>query len=438
MLASVDGAALGQVGATRLIRSLPEPGQVEGIVTVSDLGYGGGDPPAVVGWSDTTDRASQRLQRTAAESVREEAGAPAPGTGALGQVARLSFPLGIGAQGVLLGGGYDAVRVAGAGEREAASGTAGDTIDRDRLGILGRVTLRTVNALDQAKTSPGHPSAYVTVVSQVMPGWVLGFLGLTLILPALVAGVDAFARVRRRRSPVAPWLGWLAAGVFAFVLGLGLAHLLTLVGAVDPPAAPVSPDLQPLDVGALGRHGGRRDRRGRRRGWACAGWRGALDPDLRATAAPGAAVVLCLAMTLGTVVLWLVNPFSALVMVPALHLWMLATLVDPPPGRRARLLMVAGGLVLPVLLAIYQLLVLGLNPLAGAWYLLLLVTGGHIGLVSSLLGCLFAGVLGGVVAVALSEPLEAPRPPREVPKVRGPASYAGPGSLGGTDSALRR
>ena len=137
-------------------------------------------------------------------------------------------------------------------------------------------------------------------------------------------------------------------------------------------------------------------------------------------------------------VLWLVNPFSALVMIPALHLWLLATLVDPAPGRRARMALVAGGLVLPLLLVVYQLLVLGLNPVAGAWYLMLLVTGGHISLVSSLLGCVFAGVLTGVVAVARSEPPEAPRPPREVPKVRGPATYAGPGSLGGTDSALRR
>ncbi len=437
VLASVDGSALGQVGATRLMRSLPDPDQVEGIVTLSELGYGGGDPPTVVGWSTTTDRASQRLQRTAAESVRQETEAPVPGTSPAGQVGRLSFPLGIGAQGVLLGGGYDAVRVAGGGEREDTSDTARDTIDRDRLGTLGRVALRTVNALDQASSAPGAPSAYVTVAGQVMPGWVFAVLGLTLILPALVASVDAFARVRRRRRPVTPWLAWVAAAGLAFALGLGLAHLLDLFGAVDPPAAPVAPDLIPLDAGALG---------------AMAGvlivvvgsWIGlrrvavAADPDLRAPAAPGAAVVLCLVMSAGMLVLWLINPFAALVMSPALHLWMLATLVDPPPGRRARLGLVAGGLVLPLLLVLYQLLVLGLDPLGGAWYLLLLVTGGHVGLVGSLLGCLFAGVLTGVVAVARSDPPEAPRPPREVPKVRGPATYAGPGSLGGTDSALRR
>ncbi len=38
VLASVDGSALGQVGASQLMRSLPDPDQVEGIVTVSELG----------------------------------------------------------------------------------------------------------------------------------------------------------------------------------------------------------------------------------------------------------------------------------------------------------------------------------------------------------------------------------------------------------------
>ena len=49
-------------------------------------------------------------------------------------------------------------------------------------------------------------------------------------------------------------------------------------------------------------------------------------------------------MSRGMLVLWLVNPFSALIMVPALHLWMLATLRGPAPaGRRTRMALVAGG-----------------------------------------------------------------------------------------------
>jgi MFS family permease len=252
-----------------------------------------------------------------------------------------------------------------------------------------------------------------------------------------VASVDAFARARRRRLAIAPWAAWLGAGVLAFVIGVVLAYLLGLVGAIDPPAAPVPPELEPLGVGplvalvaVLGVVAG---------GWVLLRRLAiAADPDLRDPSAPGAAVVLSLALAVATLVLWLVNPFSALVMVPALHGWMLAVLVDPAPGRRARLAMIAGGLVLPALLCIYQLIVLHLDPLSGAWYLLLLVTGGHVGLLGALLGCVFAACLAGLVAAVLSTPGEPPPPPREVPTVRGPASYAGPGSLGGTDSALRR
>jgi hypothetical protein len=90
----------------------------------------------------------------------------------------------------------------------------------------------------------------------------------------------------------------------------------------------------------------------------------------------------------------------------------------------------------PILLvALYYMLRLSLNPLEGAWYLLLLVTGGQVGLITAALGALFLGLFGSIVSIAArrSEP-EVDEPD----SVRGPASYAGPGSLGGTDSALRR
>jgi hypothetical protein len=436
VLASVDGARLGEVGTERLVSQLGGPGQVDGVVVLSGLGSRG-RRPAVVSWSNGTQRAGLQLLRTAVDSLREEAGEVAAGSSAAGQLARLSFPLGIGAQGVLLDHGYDAVRIAGGGDLQDTSETGRERIDADRLGINGRAVLRTVTALDQSHRHGGSPRTYVTAVSQVMPGWVLSVFAFTLILPVLVAAIDAFARVRRRRLAVAPWLAWLGAGVLAFVAGLVLAYLLSLVGATDPPAAPVPPELEPLGVGPVvalvavaGVVGG---------GWVLLRRLAiAADPDLRDPSVPGAAVVLSLALVGATVILWLVNPFSALIMVPALHLWVLAVLVDPAPGRRARLAMIAGGLVLPVLLWIYELSILHLDPLSGAWYLLLLVTGGHIGLLGAFLGCVFAAALAGFVAAVLSTPIEPPPPPREVPTVRGPATYAGPGSLGGTDSALRR
>lgn len=437
VLASVDGGALGEVGAARLGSAVGGPGLVDGVVVVSSLGYGGPDRPAVVSWSNDTARAGLRLQRTAAESLRAETDAVAPGASTGGQLARLSFPLGLGAQGVLLDDGYDAVRIAGGGELQDTSASRVENIDPKRLGVGGRAALRTVTALDQARSRGEGASTSVTAVSQVMPGWVLSVLGLALILPALVASVDAFARVRRRRSAVSAWLAWLGAGTLAFLLGVGLARFLDLVGAIDSPAAPVGPRLSALGIGPIAALAAAALAVGL--AWVLLRRLAtAADPDLRDPAAPGAAVVVGLALSLCTLALWLVNPFSALIMVPALHLWSLAVLVDPAPGRRGRLALVAGGLVLPALLVIYELSILSIDPLSGAWYLMLLVAGGHIGALSALLGCIYAAVLGCVVSIALSTPAEPKRPPREIPKVRGPAGYAGPGSLGGTDSALRR
>ena len=437
VLASVDGSTLGEVGARRLAGRLESPDLVDGVLAISSLAARSTERPAVLTWSNDVTRAGIGLQRTVSDSIRQELAAPASGASPAGQLARLAFPIGIGAQGVLLDEGYEAVRIAGDGEVGETGGSQPTDVDEDRLGGLGRATLRSVTALDQGGRPEHGPRNYITAVSQVLPGWVLRLLALTLLLPALVAAVDAFARARRRRLAVAPWFSWLGAGVLALLLGLGLSYVLVLTGAAtDPPAAPVPPGLYPLDASA---------------GLVLAvvvvaaalAWIALralavrADRALQDPAEPEAGVAVSLVLTLAALALWAVNPFSALLLAPGVHLWMLATLVDPPPSRRARLVMVAAGAVLPALLAAYNLTVLGLDPLAGAWYLFLLVTGGHVSVVSALLGCVLAAALGSVIAIART-----PHPEVETkadgPSVRGPGSYAGPGSLGGTPSALRR
>lgn len=356
-------------------------------------------------------------------------------TGPVGQLARLAVPVGVGAQGVLLERGIDAVRISGSGELPPKGSTALSRVDRDRLGGLGRAALRTLSALDSGPPPKRGPETYLTIVSQVMPGWALAVLALTLLVPALVASVDAFARARRQREPVGPWLGWLAARTVPFLLALAIARALALVNLTpDPPPAAVSPSYFPLDGPAivvlalvtvatvlLGM--GARQLVGR------------SHPELARPDAPGAACAAALALSVGGLVLWLVNPFAALLAAPAVHLWMLATLSDPTPSRRARAVMVAIGAVPILLVALYYMLRLSLNPLEGVWYLLLLVTGGQVGVLTAVLGALFLGLFGSIVSIAArsGEP-----DPDEPASVRGPASYAGPGSLGGTDSALRR
>src|SRR4051812_21339893 len=142
VLASIDGSHVGQAGARRMIEVLPEPDLVDAVLVVSDLGARSGGPP-VQAWSNDSTRAGIALQRTVAESIRLELGGASGGSGTFGQLARLSFPIGIGAQGVLLESGDDAGRISGSGELPPGGSGPPQAIDPDRLGGLGPATPRT-------------------------------------------------------------------------------------------------------------------------------------------------------------------------------------------------------------------------------------------------------------------------------------------------------
>ncbi len=440
VLASVDGAAMGEAGATRLADRMGDPGLIDGVLVMTDLGAKHRSGGVIAPWSNGSERTGIALQRTAADSLRQELPDPAGSTSVSGQLARLALPVGIGEQGVFLEAGYDSIRISGSGELPPEGARKAGDLDPDRLGGLGRTTLRTLTALDEGQPAQRGPSSYVIAVSQVLPGWVLAVLALGFLIPVIVASVDAFARVRRRRLAVTPWLRWLAAAVLPFVVGLALAELLSLLDATPEHAgAPVAPGLNPLDGPALGVLGGIT------LAVALVFWllRRAVvsaDAELADPSRPGAATATSLVVAGSLLVLWLVNPYAALVMVPAAHLWMLATLVDPKPPRRARIVLIAGGLLAPLLVVVYYLFALDIDPLSGAWYLLLLVTGHSLGLITALLGCVLLGAFASVVSISRATREEPPaqRPGQPTKPVYGPGSYAGPGSLGGTESALRR
>ncbi len=439
VLASVDGSNLGEVGARELVGDLSQPELVDAVIVISDLGAQSSSGPLLQAWSNDSRRAGIGLQRTVANSIRDEVGSSAGGSGTLGQFFRLSFPIGIGAQGVLLEQGYDAVRISGSGELPPEGDGPVEAIDEDRLGMLGRAALRTLTAVDQGPRPEHGPESYVQAVSQVLPGWVISLLAGTLLLPVLVASVDAFARARRRQVDVLRWLRWVAVWVAPFLAALALAQFLALVGATPaPPPAPVAPKVLPLDAAALG---------------VLAGVVAAMvlalflarwlafrpDPELREPVEPGAGVALALAIAAGSLLLWLVNPFAGLLAVPAAHLWMLTVLTRPQPPRRLRVVLIGLGVAPVALVAVYYLFALSVDPLHGAWYLLMLVAGHSVGIVLSLIGCLMLAAACATAEIAWRLPdQDEAEPGPQGPAVYGPGSYAGPGSLGGTESALRR
>lgn len=429
VLASVDGSNLGEVGTTELLGELPSPSLVDGVLVMSDLASSSRRGPIGQVWANDPRRGGIGLARTVADSIRQELEVRAEGSGALGQLARLSFPIGIGAQGPLVENGYDTVRISGSGELPPGGDGPVEAIDEDTIGALGRATLRTVTALDQGRRPEHGPESYVTAVSQVMAGWVLALLGGTLLLPVLVASVDAFARARRRGMEVLGWLRWLGSWVAPFLAGLAVAEVLALSGATPvPPPAPVAPALLPVDGPALGVLGGVA---GAMLLALVLGRFLAARPErsLAAPEGPGAGVAIALCLALASMALWLVNPYAGLLVVPAAHLWMLAVLANAERRRRSRAVLLALGALPVVLVALYYLIALAMDPLSGAWYLFMLVTGHSVSLATSLIGCLMLGLLAAAIELVARSPVES----RDVPDPALPSLF-GPG--GNTASGL--
>jgi hypothetical protein len=134
--------------------------------------------------------------------------------------------------------------------------------------------------------------------------------------------------------------------------------------------------------------------------------------------------------------IWIVNPFAAALLVPALHVWLLVTVPEIRIRPAAAVALVAAALAPVALIAAYYAQQLGLGLAEVPWTALLLVAGGHVGVFAALAWCVLLGCLVAVLAIVRARARGAPE--TEEPTTRGPVTYAGPGSLGGTESALRR
>lgn len=437
VLASVDGSTLGDAGARRFAATAPDRDRIEAVIVLSNVASSVSHGPLVIAWSTDDRRGSIGLQRTAVASVREELGATLSEEGALGQFVRLAYPLGLGAQGPLLARGIEALRISGSGELAPPADRRGlEDVDVDRLGQLGRASLRLVSALDQASAPPEHgPRSYVAVSRRVLPGWVLGLLAATLLLPPLVTSVDALARARRRREAAPGWWRTLGLRSLPFVAAFLMAELLVLIGqAPDAGAAPPEPDVYPLDGEAAAALG------------ACAAtallvWllvRPRLIRQAEAAQEGGAAATTTVAACLAVAVAWILNPYAALLLIPAVHLWMLAVLAGVRLRRLTAAALVLAGLLGPAVAAVVYLDRLALDPVEAVWYVWILVTGHAISPVTTLLACVGAGIALTALTLIAGRAGAPPPPEPEGPRVRGPGGHAGPGALGGTPSTLTR
>jgi Peptidase family M28 len=431
---SISGST-GLAGATNLARSLT--GQpVDAVIALGDLAGAHVTGPIVVPWSTGQNVAPPLLRTTVEAAVRTQSSLRPGGTSLGGQLAHLAFPLTISEQGPFDARGLPSVLVSLSGDHVPA---ADAQVDGGHLTGMGQAVLQAVNSLD-AGSSVGAPAPYVLIQGKVLPAWAVRLLVLALILPVLAATVDGLARARRRGHSITRWTLWVLASAVPFLLALVVFIVARLLGAIaNAPPGAVAANAVPLHgagvtvllLGLLAivlgfvfvrpliiaASGGRR--------------------GLEGSAPEGAGVALLLVMCVVALAVWVVNPFAALLIVPALHLWMWVADADVRlrPVVSAVLLLI--GLAPPILVVAYYAHALSLGPVGLLWNGLLLLLGGQLTIATAvewsvLLGCVASVIL--LVVHAAREPT-----PEQLPiTVRGPIGYAGPGSLGGTESAIRR
>ena len=448
VLASTS-ASIGAAGAAELARGLPQP--VDAVIVLGDMAGTNVRTPIVVPWSDSTLVAPPLLRNTVAQALQEQTGLSAGEESIGGQFLHLAFPLAASEQRPFADSGEPAVLVSTSGSRVPA---ADEPTSQGQIGGFGRAVLQTVSALESGESVPA-PSSYMRWKGSLIPEWAVRLLVLALMVPVLVATVDGLARVRRRGHRVARWVWWVLSACIPFVLAVLAVLGLRLVGLINiAPPGPIGGDALTLGgravailiglglVIVLGSVAvwwfGRRMWSGSAAAEAPANGRSRrrqVVPD--DAASPGAAAALMLVLCVVTLAIWPENPFAAALLVPALHCWM--WIVAPEQRLRApwALLLLLAGLVPGVLAVLYYAMVMALGPAAAAWNAVLMLAGGDFSVMAALEWSI---VLGCVVSLALMMVRIARQPhPAEVPvTVRGPISYAGPGSLGASKPAVRR
>ncbi len=438
VLASTSGTQ-GTAGAIRLAATLGGP--VDAVLVLGDVASAHVQQPIILPWSTRQAVAPPALRNTVASALGAQTSLANSFTGLGGQFAHLAFPFTLGQQAPFGARGIPAVELSLSGEQGPAADAA--IMNADQLTGVGRAVLATISALDSGTTLPA-PAAYVLLGGKVVPGWAISLFVLSLLVPVLLTTVDGVARARRRGHVIWRSLTLILAAAVPFMLLVGIVLLARLIGVITvAPPGPVAAGAIPLGGGgaallivmaavlvaglagvvALARRLPTRTRTSRR--------------PAEGLGSDGALAGLLVVMCLITFAIWLSNPFAAFLLVPALHLWLWAISPDMRVPVPLRLVLIAVGIAPAVLVVGYYANELGYGPVNVVWEMVLLLAGHGVSIVAALewsvvLGCLVSAVTLSLLAARGTRPVPVPV------TVRGPVTYAGPGSLGGTKSALRR
>lgn len=410
---STSGGSGGLAGATRLADQLAEQGDST-VLVIGDGASRNIRKPTVIGWSNGKGQAPIRLLRSAQIAVNEETGREPGASRAPKQWGRMAFPLTTDEQGAFGRRGLPSVLIQASGERGPG---ANDPISEERMETYGRAALRMIYALNDSRADPGKPEATLVARKKLIPYWAIQMvIGALLAVPLIVA-IDGFARIRRRGERVGRWGVWSLSWSLPFVvacLSVIALHRVGIIG-IAPPAPVAGPSL---DLGA----------------WTTVGIAGIfvvfvltllfvrpyvlryLAPDtlLQRPSSEGAAMAVMLTMTLASLAAWIVNAYAAALLVPAVHIWLVALSPQVRLRRWLAALLVLLSMAPLVVLALLDASAFGWSLHQLLWSVVTLIAGGHASVPIWLLSSVILGAMMSALVVAfrlerLKRDLDAPR-----------------------------
>src|SRR3954447_8821611 len=230
---STDGGALGGIGAKHFAEHSPLARDVS---TVVDLDAIAGHGPTRLEFAgDRSQFPSSSLLATAAARVLDQGGEAISRPSALRQLLDLAFPFTAYEQAPFLGRGTSAVTLTSAGDRPPSEvgetpGLLHTPKSRARLGQIGRSAQQLLASLDEGLELTQGTTTYVWFGARIARGWAIEIVLVAALLPFLVAAVDLFAFLSRRRVALLPAIRSLRSRVLFWLFVAVLFELFGLAG----------------------------------------------------------------------------------------------------------------------------------------------------------------------------------------------------------------
>ncbi|HEY3206594.1 MAG TPA: M28 family peptidase [Gaiellaceae bacterium] len=408
---STDGGASGGIGAAAFADEPAYRDRIAAVVNLDTIG-GPGKPRLVLAGDEPRSPAASLVQ-TAADRILAVTGEEPDRARALWQLVDLGFPFSLYEQAPFVARGTPAITITTAGDRPPDPLTDVSIPSPKRLEEVGRAAQSVLASLDEGLQLSSSSRPYVYFGPRIVAGWAVELVLIAMLLPFLAAAVDLFARLRRRRIPLAPALRsyrsrlafWLFVGALFAVFGFFGAW----PDGTPRPISPDSPPAQDWPIAALGAVAA----------LSAVAWlvpRERLLPQRTPGEEDELAGYTAALLALGVLSLVVValNPFSLLFVLPSLHAWLwLPHLRDRPAWMRLAVL--AAGLAgLVLLVGSYAVrLDLGLDTL---WYLATLVSVGYVEPLPVVVALAWTAATAQLAALAVRRygpyPSASERPPR--------------------------